>query len=78
MSCSSKFFPTDLYESRLVKERADIDDRRDLYLGGALTINGQLHCKKDLEVKGNVYLKPGSQLIVDGKRTIHGSLKEKD
>jgi cytoskeletal protein CcmA (bactofilin family) len=59
-----------------VKERADMDDRKDLYLSGALTINGQLHCKGDFEVKGNVSLKPGSNLIVDGKRTIHGSLRE--
>jgi len=60
----------------IIKERADIDDRKDLYLSGALTINGQLHCKGDFEVKGNVSLKPGSNLIVDGKRTIHGSLRE--
>jgi cytoskeletal protein CcmA (bactofilin family) len=53
-----------------------MDDRKDLYLSGALTINGQLHCKGDFEVKGNVSLKPGSNLIVDGKRTIHGSLRE--
>jgi hypothetical protein len=50
--------------------------RKDTYLSGGLTINGTLHCKGDFENKGNVYLKPGSQLIVDGKRTIHGSLKE--
>jgi cytoskeletal protein CcmA (bactofilin family) len=50
--------------------------RNNQLLSGGLTINGLLHCKGDLEVKGNVYLKPGSQLVVDGKRTIHGSLKE--
>ena len=50
--------------------------RNDLYLSGGLTINGHLYCKKDFEAKGNVYLNPGSQLVVDGKRTIHGSLKE--
>jgi cytoskeletal protein CcmA (bactofilin family) len=47
-----------------------------MQLSGGLTINGQLHCKGDLDVKGNVYMNPGSQLIVDGKRTIHGSMKE--
>ncbi len=30
----------------------------------------------DLEVKGNVNMGKGSQLVVDGRRTIHGSFKE--
>jgi len=50
--------------------------RDHLVLSGGLTIDGRLHCKGDLEVNGNVYMTPGSQLTVSGKRTIHGSMKE--
>ncbi len=45
-------------------------------LTGGLTIDGRLHCKADIEVQGNVYMTPGSQLTVRGKRTIHGSMKD--
>lgn len=53
-------------------------NRNNLIVSGAggLTINGQLHVKGNFEAKRTVGLKPGSRLIVDGKRTIHGSLKE--
>jgi hypothetical protein len=53
-------------------------NRNNLLVSGAggVTINGQLHVKGNFESKHTVSLKPGSQLIVDGKRTIHGSLKE--
>ncbi len=47
-------------------------------MAGNLTVDGQLHVLSDLDVKGNVNLLKGSQLIVDGKRTIHGSIKQKD
>jgi len=51
-------------------------NRRDLITSGSLTLDGRLHVKGDMTVKGNVTLQPGSELIVDGKRTIHGSLKQ--
>jgi hypothetical protein len=41
-------------------------------------VNGQLHVLGDLEVNGNVTLLKNSQLTVDGKRTIHGSIIKKD
>lgn len=41
-----------------------------------LTLNGTLHVKGDMEVNGSVSMKKGSELIVDGRRTIHGSIKE--
>jgi hypothetical protein len=59
-----------------VKQAADSADRNNLLVTSRLTINGTLHVKGDFEAKSTVYMKPGSQLIVDGKRTIHGSLKE--
>jgi hypothetical protein len=37
-------------------------------------LKGKLYIKGDLEVKGNVKLTKGSELVVDGKRTIHGSI----
>lgn len=41
-------------------------------------MNGQLYVLGDLEVKGNVILLNGSELVVEGKRTIHGSIIKKD
>ena len=37
-------------------------------------LKGKLYIKGELEVKGNVKLAPGSELVVDGKKTIHGSV----
>jgi len=47
-----------------------------LYISGAVKLNGRLHVRGDLEVKGTVKMQKGSQLIVEGKRTIHGSIIE--
>jgi cytoskeletal protein CcmA (bactofilin family) len=49
-----------------------------LSVTAALKINGILHVQGDLDVKGSVTLSKGSQLIVDGKRTIHGSIKQEE
>jgi len=38
-----------------------------------MTVNGRLHVKGDLEVRGNVIIGKIGELIVDGKRTVHGS-----
>lgn len=51
---------------------------RNLYISGGLKLNGNLHVKGDFEVKGDVKMLKGSQLIVDGKRTVHGSILEVD
>ena len=45
-------------------------------MAGTLRLNGNLHVKGDFEAKGTVWLKQGRELVVDGKRTIHGSVKE--
>lgn len=47
-----------------------------LYLSNNLKLGGNLHVLRDFEIKGNVILQKGGSLTVDGKRTIHGALKE--
>ncbi len=56
--------------------RTTADKFRNLSLSGALKLNGRLHVRGDFEARGSVKMKRGSQLIVDGKRTIHGSIVE--
>ena len=51
-------------------------DRKNLYVGGTLRLNGNLHVRGEFEAKGTVWLKKGCELVIDGKRTIHGSVKE--
>lgn len=48
-----------------------------MYFSAGLKLNGRLYVKGDLTVKGNVELQPGSELVVDGKRTIHGTIKQR-
>lgn len=43
----------------------------------SVTIDGKLHVLDDFEVKGNVNLTKGSELVVDGKRTVQGSIVQK-
>jgi cytoskeletal protein CcmA (bactofilin family) len=43
---------------------------------GTLTLNGRLHVKGDLDVRGSMTGTKLSELIVEGKRTIHGSVKK--
>ena len=52
------------------------DCRKNFTVKAGLTLNGTLHVKGDMEVNGSVSMKKGSELIVDGRRTIHGSIKE--
>lgn len=44
-------------------------------VSGPLTVNGRLHVKGDMEVHGSVIVAEGAELVVDGKRTIHGGLQ---
>lgn len=50
--------------------------RSEMKIGGPLSIDGRLFVKGNLTVKGDVHLQPGSELVVTGRRTIHGSIKQ--
>lgn len=60
----------------LIGKSADRRCRKDFTVKANLTLNGRLYVKGDLEVNGSVKMQKGSELIVDGKRTIHGSIRE--
>ena len=59
----------------LLVEQLLIGGRRDMSISGLLTVNGKLHVKGDLVVRGSVVVGNGGGLIVDGKRTVHGSVQ---
>jgi cytoskeletal protein CcmA (bactofilin family) len=49
---------------------------KNLNVRGSLSVNGRLHVKGNVSVYGSVTIGKCSEFIVDGKRTIHGSLQE--
>lgn len=51
---------------------------RNLTVRGILNIEGMLLIRANLETRGCIYLKKGSRLIVDGKKSITGVKKEVD
>lgn len=49
--------------------------RNELNASGGVKINGKLHVYGDFTLNGHVKLKVGSELIVDGRRTINGRME---
>lgn len=50
--------------------------RTNALVRGSLTVNSRLHVKGDLDVRGKVIVGESGELVVDGKRTIHGSFRK--
>jgi len=53
----------------------DVEVRNEFEAHGNVKISGRLHIKGDFTVHGNVKVQAGSELLVDGRRTIHGKLE---
>ncbi|KAK6594796.1 flavin-binding monooxygenase-like protein [Botrytis cinerea] len=53
----------------------DVEIRNELKASGNVKINGKLHVHGNFTVHGNVKIQAGSELIVNGRRTIHGRME---
>ncbi|CZT08052.1 uncharacterized protein RCO7_09594 [Rhynchosporium graminicola] len=54
----------------------DVEVIGDLYSSRTLKLKGNLRVSGDLEVKGDLVMRKGDTVVVSGKRTVHGSIRE--